>query len=187
MTELIEFIKNYVELDSETEQAVKNHFKTEIFEKNEFLVKTGKICTNVYFIKSGLVRRFYENDDREVTVWIYHENHWITSLASYFEQKPAIENFQTCERTVVYSLSYSNEQRLFELPLFLKFHLNFLRLNFGRLDEFHQKYELMNAHEKYTYLLTYFPEIVKRAKLKHIASLMNISQETLSRIRAAIN
>ena len=45
----------------------------------------------------------------------------------------------------------------------------------------------MSAHEKYTYLITYFPQIIQKSKLKYIASLMDVSQETLSRgVRASI-
>jgi Mn-dependent DtxR family transcriptional regulator len=45
----------------------------------------------------------------------------------------------------------------------------------------------MNAKEKYLYMIKYFPEIIQKAKLKHIASFLDVSQETLSRIRASIN
>jgi len=187
MTELIEFINRFVELDSETEQAIVDCFETEVYEKNEFILEEGKICTKISLIQSGLVRRFYMNDGQEVTNWIYHENQWLTSMTSFFDQKPSFENFQTCEKTVLYSLSYADEQRLLEYPLFAKFHITLLRRYLASLNEFHHKYKLMTAHEKYSYLISYFPEIVKRAKLKHIASLMNVSQETLSRIRASIN
>ena len=187
MTELIEFISHYVELNFETEQVILECFKTEIYEKNEFILEEGKTCSKVSFIKSGLVRRFYMNDGQEITNWIYYDNQWLTSMTSFFDQKPSFEAFQACEKTVLYSLSYSEEQRLLEYPLFAKFHIKLLRQYLALLNEFHHQYKLMNAHEKYSYLLTYFPEIVKKAKLKHIASLMDVSQETLSRIRASIN
>ena len=186
MTELIEFINRFVELDSETEHAIIKCFKTEVYEKNEFIFEEGKICSKISFIKSGLVRKFYMNDGQDVTSWIYFNNQWLTSMTSFFEQKPSFENFQACEKTVIYSLSYSDEQRLLEYPIFAKFHIKLLRQYLASLNEFHHKYKLMNAHAKYSYLLAYFPEIVKKAKLKHIASMMDVSQETLSRIRASI-
>ena len=186
MTELLEFINRFVELDSETEQAITECFKTEVYEKNEFIFEEGKICSKISFIKSGLVRKFYINDGQDITSWIYFDKQWLTSMTSFFAQKPSFENFQACEKTELYSLSYSDEQRLLEYPIFAKFHIRLLRQYLASLNEFHHKYKLMNAHEKYSYLLTYFPEIVKKAKLKHIASMMDVSQETLSRIRASI-
>ncbi|MND56493.1 Cyclic nucleotide-binding domain protein [compost metagenome] len=187
MNELIAFINNFQELDIETEEAIKKYFVKETYQKNEFIVEEGKICSKVCFIKSGLVRRFYFEDGEDITKWIYTNNQFITSLSSFFEQKPSFEYFQACEETVVYSLSYSDEQILLEYPLFSKFHIKQLRLYLSKINEFHHLYKLMNAQEKYLYLLHSFPQIIQKAKLKHIASLMDISQETLSRIRASIN
>lgn len=48
-------------------------------------------------------------------------------------------------------------------------------------------FRVMNAQEKYIYLLESFPQIILKAKLKHIASLIGVTQETISRIRASIN
>jgi len=186
MNELLRFIDGFQEMDTETVEAIRRYFVKETFKKDQFLVEEGKICSKVYFVQSGLIRRFYMDNGLETTEWIYCTNQWTTSLSSFFEQRPSFEFLQACEKTVVYSLSYSDEQKLLEYPLFLRFHVKQLRLYLSKLNEFHHLYKLMNAHDKYNYLLTYFPEIIQKAKLKHIASLMDISQETLSRIRASI-
>ena len=88
---------------------------------------------------------------------------------------------------MLYSLSYSDEQILMQYPLFLKFHVNQLRLYLSKINEFHHLFRVMTAQQKYEFLLHSFPQIVIKAKLKHIASLIGVSQETLSRIRASIS
>ena len=120
MTELLRFINSFQELDSDTELAIKSYFKKETLRKNEFIVQEGKTCSKVCFIESGLVRRFYVKEGIEITEWIYHSNQWVTSLSSFFEQKPSLENLQACEKTILYSLSYQDEQKLLEYPLFSK-------------------------------------------------------------------
>lgn len=187
MTELINYINQFQKLDSETEEAIKSQFEEEVFRKNEFLVEEGKICTKLYFIKSGLVRRFYLKDGEEMTKWLYHDNHWIAIMSSYFNQKPSLEFLQACEHTAVYSMSFANEQKLLEYPLFFKFYAQFFRCSLANFDEFHFVFGTMSALQKYQYLIDKFPLMIKKAKQKHIASLLNISQETLSRIRASIN
>ena len=107
-------------------------------------------------------------------------------MGSFFEQKPSSEYLQTCEKTIVYSLTYADDQKLLKYLPYMNFHIKQLRLYASLLNEFHHQYKLMNAHEKYAYLLKFFPEIIQKAKLKHIASIMDISQETLSRIRTSI-
>lgn len=187
MKQLIDAINSFQELDNETEEAIKKYFVIEKYKKDEFIIQEGKICRKVYFIKSGTVRRFCIENDMEITKWIYTDNQFITSLISFFEQKPSFENFQTCEDTVLYSLSYSDEQVLLEYPLFAKFHIKQLRLYLSKINEFHHVFRVMSAQQKYQFLLHSFPQIIIKAKLKHIASLMNVSQETLSRIRASIS
>ncbi|OXA75232.1 cAMP-binding domain of CRP or a regulatory subunit of cAMP-dependent protein kinases [Flavobacterium aquidurense] len=187
MTELIKVINSFQEMDLETENAIKKYFVEEKFKKDEFIIMEGKICGKVYFIKSGAIRRFCHEEGTEITKWVYTDNQFVTSLSSFFEQKPSFESFQACEETILYSLSYSDELILLEYPLFLKFHIKQLRLYLSKINEFHHVFRQMNAQEKYTYLLESFPQIILRSKMKHIASLIGVSQETLSRIRASIN
>ena len=186
MTELINFIKHYQDLDFNTEKAILENFTLEKVEKNEFVAERGKICSKIAYIKSGLVRRYYVDEEKETTIWLYHDNHWISSLASYFLQKPSLEYLQACEDTILYTLTFENEQKLLEFPQFKDFHIKFLRSSLAAFDEFHFIFESMTASKKYEYLLKHFPLIIQKSKQKHIASLLNISQETLSRIRSSI-
>lgn len=187
MTELLNVISSFQILDFETEQAISKYFVEEKFKKDEFIVQEGKTCQKVYFIKSGTVRRFCFEGGAEVTKWIYTDNQFITSLSSFFEQKPSFENFQASEETILYSLSYRDEQILLEYPLFSKFHIKQLRLYLSKINEFHHLFRVMNAQEKYLFLINSFPQVIIKSKLKHVASLIGVSQETLSRIRAAIS
>src|SRR6185436_14282457 len=109
MNELITVINSFQKLDADTENAIRRFFVEEKFAKNEFIIEEHKICDKIYFINSGAVRRFCFENDEEVTKWIYTDNQFMTSMSSFFEQKPSFEIFQTCEDTVVYSLSSSNE------------------------------------------------------------------------------
>ncbi len=187
MNELIKYLNCFLKLDEETERAVNKYFVKETFKKNDFIVKAGLICPKVYFIKSELVRSFYLEDGREITRWLYDNNQLITIMSSYFLQKPSDDYFQACENTILYSLSFSDEQKLFKYPLFLECHVKQLRLYIAVVSEFQKNYELKTAQEKYSYILKHFPGIIQKAKLQHIASLINVSPETLSRIRASIN
>ncbi|KAF2510648.1 Crp/Fnr family transcriptional regulator [Flavobacterium zhairuonense] len=186
MNELITVINSFQKIDADTENAIRSFFVEEKFRKNEFIIQEHKICDKIYFISSGAVRRFCFENDEEVTKWIYTDNQFVTSMSSFFDQKPSFEIFQACEETVAYSLTYSDEQLLLEYPLFLKFHLNQLRHYLSKINEFHHLFRVMTAEKKYLFLLEFFPQIIQKAKLKHIASLIGVSQETLSRIRASI-
>lgn len=187
MKQLIDTINSFQELDLETESAVRKYFVEEEFKKDQFIIQEGKVCDKIYFIKSGTIRRFCSEEETEVTKWIYTDNQFVTSMSSFFEQRPSFESFQACENSILYSLSYSDEQILLQYPLFSKFHINQLRLYLSKINEFHHLFRIMNAQEKYRFLLNSFPQIILKTKLKHIASLIGVSPETLSRIRASIS
>jgi CRP-like cAMP-binding protein len=146
MTELIRFISNIQQLDFETEKAIKRYFIEKTFKKDEYLVEAGKTCFSVFFIKSGFIRKFIINNGEEVTNWFYSKNQMVTSMLSFFEQKPAFEYFQAYEDTEVLSLSLNNEQELLEkFPLYAKFHLKQVRYYLSRLDEINNRIKLMTA------------------------------------------
>ncbi|WP_206733622.1 Crp/Fnr family transcriptional regulator [Flavobacterium sp. YO12] len=93
MKELINVINNFQKLDQETEDAIKEYFVEEKFKKNQLIIEEGKICDKIYFIKSGTIRRFSIVESVEVTKWIYTDNQFVTSMSSFFEQKPSFEIF----------------------------------------------------------------------------------------------
>jgi len=187
MRDLIKYLNNFQELDEDTEQAIRKYFVKETFKKNDFIVKSGSICSKVYFIQSGLIRSFYIENDREITRWIYDDNQLMSLMNSYFLQKPSLDYLQAIENSVLYSISYSDEQKLLKYPLFSECHIKQLRLYITVVSEFQRNYEMKSAQEKYSYILKYFPGLIQKTKLQHIASLLNVSPETLSRIRASIN
>ncbi|MGC3945121.1 MAG: cyclic nucleotide-binding domain-containing protein [Chryseolinea sp.] len=186
MKALISYIEKFQTIDAETRTAIETLFKKENLKKNDFLAEEGKVTSKIYFIETGLVRRYRLHDGEDVTTWLYHDNHWITSIASYFNQLPSKEYIQASEDTCVFSLTYAAEQDLLSYPLFLKFHTTFLRCSIAAFDDFHFTFAQLSSQDKYLYLIEKFPLIIQRAKQKHIASLLNVSQETLSRIRASI-
>ena len=51
------------------------------------------------------------------------------------------------------------------------------------LDYFYRGFMFMSAKEKYNLLLSIFPDVTQRVNLGHIAAVLGISLETLSRIR----
>lgn len=186
MEELLAYINNIHKIDVETEIAVRKYFVEESFKKNEFLVEKGKTCKKTYFILSGLVRRFYVDEKgEESTSWIYYDKQLVTDLGSFISQNPSLGYMQACVPTKVLSLSFEGEQKLLTYPEFLQFYLKLIRSILVAVIDFHQSFKLMNAQEKYAYLMANFPEMIQKSKLKYIATLLNVSQETLSRIRAA--
>ena len=68
-------------------------------------------------------------------------------------------------------------------PQFIIFVNELMQTEFSNIDKHTKILNSLDAKGKYEYYRKIAPEMVKRGKLGHIASVIGISQETLSRIR----
>jgi len=184
MNRLIKNIKEVVPLDKATESIIIERFKIERLKKGQIILKEDTICNKNWFIDSGIIRQYILSDGIEITKWFYIDNQWATSHYSYFEQKPAFDYLQVYEDSIVYSITHNDENELLNYPQYLKFQVGLLRHYLASLNYFMRTYKQMTADEKYKFFMNNHPEVIQRVKLKHLASLIGISQETLSRIRA---
>ena len=186
MDKLIENIKTLVPLDAATELAIVENFKAEKLTKGQILLKENSICNKMWFIESGTIRQYIILNDADVTKWFYVDNQWATSHYSYFEQKPAYDYLVAYEDSIVYSITNDAEKALLEYPQYLKYHFILLRQYLADLNYAMKTYKYMTADEKYKFCMDKHPEVIQRVKLKELASMIGISQETLSRIRARL-
>ena len=185
MQELIGFIKKYSKgLDKDAEFALRKYSEFESYKKNDFILSQGQYCNKVWFVKSGLIRRFYIEDGKEITIWIFCENELFTSMFSYFQKKPSHEFIQACEDSELISMSRTNSEKLNKYPQIELFSRLHLEEQIAKIDIVSKKLTLMKTKERYDTFKEMAPSVFKRAKLGHIASILGVSQETLSRIRA---
>lgn len=182
---LPEFLENIVSFPKQELDDIVSHFEKESVEKNQTLVREGQVCNKLYFIDKGLGRSFYlKEDGKEITQWFFIEGKIMSSVESFFQQIPSLYYLQMLEDSVVYSITRENIDMLFN-----KYH-NMER--FGRLLSTEMLTRVVNklnalqfqtARERYTYMLTEFPNISNRVPLGYLASYLGMTQETLSRIR----
>jgi CRP-like cAMP-binding protein len=183
MHALISYIETFVPLDPASVEALHELAEIEEYRKGEHILVPGQRCNRIWFLKSGMVRKYYVEDGREVTVWIHTENETFTSLQSYSLAIPGNEYLQACEDTVAISITRQNSEKLIQFPPFVTFTNALMQREFVNIDVHTRAMQGKDARGKYEYLQIIAPEMVKRAKLGHIASILGITQETLSRIR----
>lgn len=125
MVELINFIQQYQELDAQTKVAILDCFFEEEIGKNEFILEKGKTCTKISFIKSGLVRRYYTNEEKESTIWLYHDKHWISCASKLFSAKTCFREFTSLRRNHTLLLNLRKRTGVIKLPTIQRFSSEF--------------------------------------------------------------
>lgn len=183
MQQLIDYIERFVKLDSKAIRELENLAEIESFTKNQYILEQGQRCNKIWFLKKGMVRKYQICDGKEITAWIHTENDTFTSLQSYAQNILADEFLQACEETEVIGITKSNSEKLAKFPQFMIFSNALMEKEFVNIDKHTKALNQRDAKGKYEYLREIAPEMIKRAKLGHFASIIGVTQETLSRIR----
>ena len=157
------------------------------YRKGEIVLKEGEVCKAMLFIEKGLLRQFYYKYDKDLTEHIGYENGMIICIESYFKQEPTRLMVETLESSVVWEIPKNQVEELASKyndieQLYRKFIEHSLIESQGKADTL--RFE--PAHERYNKLLRLHPEILKRAPLVYIASLLQMTPETLSRVRSSL-
>lgn len=156
------------------------------FEKGEVLIPEGTTDQNVYFIRKGLVRSFYINDNVEQkTFQLYPEYSVVLNIHSVLLEEPSRFTYQTIEPTKAYRIEYKTFLSLSaQNPKLLAFNREHIgrramRTAFQRIESF----VFMSPEERYLQYLKEYPNVVNRAPDKYIANVLGITPVSLSRIR----
>lgn len=184
MFPFIEYIKSFIQVSKALEDDILNLLKFETVAKGDTIIKGGRVNTRMYFLEQGTCRSFFNKDNKEITYWIYPQNNVVTTWNSFINQTIATESFEAIETCKLCSLTYDQWNSLMQKHSeFETFYRILLEGQIAGIDEFYKGYFFMTAKEKYDLLITAFPNVTQIANLKHIASMLGVSQETLSRIR----
>jgi len=188
MASYIDKINNYVNsLDKETLDVLQKISIEKKYKKGDLLLRQNEICGKSYLLKSGIARKYYLSDGKEITTELYFENDLAVSFDSYTLQQPSREFIEALTDVTVSLTHYQAFQEAkAKFPKILMLDL-MLAEYYGmwvekRLFEFHT----LKAKERYLEILNKSPHIIQTIPLKIISSYLGISIETLSRIRAKI-
>ena len=156
------------------------------YAKNEMILREGETCTNIYWVVKGLVRQFYYKNGKELTEYMATENSIVMCIESLFLEQPTHLQIKAIEPTVLIAIpkveleavamKSVNIQILFRKILEESLILSQIHADMLRFE---------SAQDRYQKLIKRQPQLVLRAPLVYIASYLQMTPETLSRVRTA--
>lgn len=156
------------------------------FKKGERILDEGEVCRSMLYLEKGLTRQFYFKYDKDLTEHIAYEGGVVICLESYLKEEPTRLMIETLEPTIAWDIP---KDKIEELALKdAEIGVWYRKLFEASLIESQVKADTLRfepAHERYNKLLQLHPEILKHAPLVYIASLLQMTPETLSRVRSA--
>lgn len=155
--------------------------------KGEMILAEGEVCRGISYIEKGLVRQFYNKNGKEVTEHLGVDHTIFMCIESLFKEEPTRLQVEALEATLVYILPKSkleaaairnvNIQMLYRKILEESLIQSQVHADLMRFE---------TAPNKYKRLCELSPQVVLRASLTYIASYLQMTPETLSRIRSGV-
>ena len=155
------------------------------YAKGEMILAEGDVCSGIIYIDKGLLREFYYKNNKEVTEYLAVEGSVVMSIESLFKEQPSQLQIEALEPTVLYELPKKkleevalhnvNIQILYRKILEESLILSQVHADLVRFE---------SAENRYRRMCKLSPQVALRAPLVYIASYLQMTPETLSRVRA---
>ena len=158
------------------------------YHKGDIIWGEGEVCNSLLYIEQGLLRQYYVKHGKNVTEHLSYEGNGVVwCIESYFHQTPTHLLMEALEPSVVWEIPRDLMEDISDTNcdisyLYRRFFEDSLILSQVKADML--RFE--SAKERYSRLMQLFPEIIKRAPLTYIASYLQMSLETLSRVRSSM-
>jgi len=189
MQELLTYINNISPIEHDTLKELQKCFIPFRLKKNEFFVREGEYAKQIGFLKKGIVRAFFLNQDgKEYTKQFFVGPSIIgaySALLTKQANKIAQQALTDCEILVA---NFTDIEKLY-----IKFHdlerLGRKIAEFYFLEKEQKEIEMaiLNADKRYLIMREQFPTIETIIPQYYIASYLGISPTQLSRIRKKLS
>lgn len=184
--QLIDFLQSLSNLNDEVIDFVRSTATEKKIGRGKLLLAAGTVCEHYYYIKKGLVRGFITDEGKEITTWICHEGEVITSIVNILDIDAVGENIKTLENCELIEMPTSAIHHLYDVyPEFNRVGRKLLERYYYDAQQRAIICRIPNAAKRYEHFIKTRPELVNRVPGKYIASFLNMTEETLSRVRSA--
>lgn len=184
-SEFQDHIRRFVSVSEEQYSEIVSFFRPISVPKKTSLLREGDICQDYYFVKKGLLRKYYINDKGvEHTTEFAIEGWWMCDHFSLLRKVPSDCFIQTVEAADLLSVSRdAMEQLLREHPVMDSYFRSVYQKAYAAMQmriKYHSEY---SREELYHHFRRLQPEFLQRVPQYLIASYLGFTPEYLSEIR----
>lgn len=156
------------------------------FAKGDMILKEGEVCRCIYFIDKGLVRQFYIKHGKEVTEHLGDDHSVFMCIESLFKEVPTQLQVEALEPCMIYALPKDRLERVALHNVNIQIlYRNILEESLILSQVHADLVRFETAQDRYRRMCKLYPQVVLRAPLLFIASYLQMTPETLSRVRAS--
>jgi CRP-like cAMP-binding protein len=153
--------------------------------KRQYLLQEGEICKYVAYVSKGMLRSYLvDKKNNEHIIQFAPEGWFISDLNSFIFEDHSTLNIDAIESSELVLVSRAAHLYLeHAVPEFFRFNYMQYRGAYLALQKRINDMFSLSTEEKYTKLLSIYPDIMQRVPQHMIASYLGLTPETLSRVR----
>ena len=180
-------LTRYVTLSDAVWEDVRRRWRFRRVKKDTMLTKVQAIEPYFYFVLSGVQRLYYPSPDgNEVVLGFTFQDNFSGVYDSFIRQTPAQCYLQALTDSELLAICFTDMNELFDrYPCMERWGRLFVQdVLFGRVQ---REVELTTrtAEERYRDFMRRSPAPLRQIAQKHLASYLNMTPETFSRLRAS--
>lgn len=180
---ILQFVGQFVSLSANEQQLIRDLTRVERYGKGTVLLSEGDVAHESWLVIEGCVRMFKGTADEARTLALHTELHLVIP-PTYGTSAPSPVSIECLEDVVASASTAEEEARAFaQHPSFesvCRVMGDALR---AHLQRAHIDAVTLTPEQRYLELVARRPELLQRVPQYHVASLLGIQPETLSRIR----
>ncbi|HBH24724.1 MAG TPA: Crp/Fnr family transcriptional regulator [Cytophagales bacterium] len=183
---LKETIKHIVTFDAETLELLTNLFSEVQLRKGAIFAKKGEYSRKIAFVKSGVLRAYYSNDQaEEYNKTFFTENNFVGAYSALITQKKNLIDIDCLTDCSLLVATYQEITKLYDQhPQVERLARILAEQFFVRKEKREIELVTLEAKERYAIFQQEHPQLEQLIPQYHIASYLGVSPTQLSRIRA---
>jgi CRP-like cAMP-binding protein len=184
---LIRRMREFHPIPPEDEKLIEQAFKLKQFKASEWLIESGKVTRQLFFIISGVLKVTIRTSEDKAEVFSFvKKDTFVTFLYSFYSNTPAYHGLQAACDIEALVLDTLEWHKLYERLPYLRSVIDQIQILF-MAEIFLEKNSYLggDAYHNYISLIKKESEVTNQVALTDVASYLGITPQSLSRIRRA--
>ncbi len=182
--DLLKAIGTFVSFNAREKELFQSAFTYREVPRHVTLIREGQVANELYFIKKGLLRLYYNKEGDYITAYFFREHLFAGSFESFLQSSPGIQYLETLEKSELLVLTKEKLDELYEtMPKINILTRKIAEQRFINAQQILSSFLLDSPEERYRKFIRQNSDLFLRIPHHLIASYLGITPVSLSRIR----
>ena len=180
-----ELARKYSTMTHDELDALESILVPQKYAKGQMIINEGQVCDSIYYIERGLIRQFYFKNGKQITEHLGEDHTIFMCIESLFREEPSKLQVEALENSIIYALPKIELERVALHNVNIQMMYRKILEESLIISQVHADLiRFESAQNRYKRMCKLAPQVILRAPLTYIANYLQMTPETLSRVRS---